>query len=187
MNISLILELRKAFITIQKRMYSGYCRQMKEAKESYLKNETFLVYYGLFCTFLVLCFGNIYLGWRHKRHYTKHVKNVRNGHPEETVEVEINNDQIRMIDKVSDSSVKISEITLVNEIRDYYFLKLSTGSNVIIPKTLSVLNDEVYAYLLHLHLKKPPKIIYSDNKQLALYEFPFPSSSPYTIHYTTFL
>lgn len=109
----------------------------------YLKNETFLMYYGLVCTSLVLCFGNIYLGWRHKRHYTKHVKNNSKGNPEETVQIEISNNQIRMIDKVSDSSIKISEITLVNEIKDYYFLKLSTGPNVIIPKTSSGLNDEV--------------------------------------------
>lgn len=109
----------------------------------YLKNETFLMYYGLICTFLVFCFGNIYLGWRHKRHYTKHVKNNGYGQPEETVQVEISNDQIRMIDKVSDSSVKISEITLVNEIKDYYFLKLSTGPNIIIPKIVPSLNDEV--------------------------------------------
>lgn len=109
----------------------------------YLKNETFLIYYGLGCTLLILCFGNIYIGWRHKRHYTKHVKNSSNGQPEETVQVEISSEQIRMIDKVSDNSIKISEITVVNEIRDYYFLKLSTGPNLVIPKTISALNDEL--------------------------------------------
>lgn len=109
----------------------------------YLKNETFLMYYGLFCTFLVLCFGNFYLQWRHKRHYTKQVKNNLNCQSVESVQVEIVDDHIRVIDKVSDSSVKISEITEVNEIKDYFFLKLSTGLNLIIPKTVSALNDEV--------------------------------------------
>jgi len=101
------------------------------------------MYYGLFCMFLVLCFGNIYLRWLYKRHYSKHVKNNSNGQPDETVQIEISNDQIRMIDKVSDSSVRISEITLVNEIKDYYFLKLSTGPNLIIPKIVPTLNNEV--------------------------------------------
>jgi len=109
----------------------------------YLKNETSQMYYGLFCMFLVLCFGNIYLRWLYKRHYSKHVKNNSNGQPDETVQIEISNDQIRMIDKVSDSSVRISEITLVNEIKDYYFLKLSTGPHLIIPKIVPSLNNEV--------------------------------------------
>ena len=109
----------------------------------YLKNETSQIYYGLFCMFLILCFGNIYLRWRYKRHYTKHVKNNSNGQPDETVQIEISNDQMRMIDKVSDSSVRISEITLVNEIKDYYFLRLSTGTDMIIPKTVPSLNREV--------------------------------------------
>jgi hypothetical protein len=59
------------------------------------------------------------------------------------VQVEIVNDQIRVIDKVSESFIKISEIILVNEIKEYYFLKLSTGPNLVIPKTVASLNDEV--------------------------------------------
>lgn len=113
----------------------------------YLKNETFLMYYGLLCTFMVLCFGNIHLRWRSKRHYSRHVKNNNNGQSQETVQIEISNEQIRVIDKVSDSNIKISEITLVNEIKDYYFLKLSTGPNVIIPKTAPSLNNEINAMI----------------------------------------
>ena len=109
----------------------------------YYKNETFLMYYGIFCTLIVLCFGNLYLKWRSKRHYIKHVKNYINAEHQEIVQVEISNDQIRVLDKVSDSNIKISEITLVNEIKEYYFMKLSTGPNLIIPKTISPLNDEV--------------------------------------------
>lgn len=113
----------------------------------YLKDEVFLIYYGLFCTFLVICFGNIYLRWRNKRHYSRHVKNNSNGQSEQAVQIEISKEQIRLIDKVSDSYVKISEIRSVNEIKDYYFLKLSTGPNLIIPKTISALNAEVNAMI----------------------------------------
>lgn len=109
----------------------------------YFKHETFLMYYGLLCTLIVLCFGNLYLKWRSKRHYIRHVKNYINGESQETVQVEIRNDQITVIDKVSESNIKISEIILVNEIKEYYFLKLSTGPNLIIPKMISSLNDEV--------------------------------------------
>lgn len=113
----------------------------------YWKSNNFLVYYGLFCTFLVLTFGNTYLGWRHKKHYTRHVQNNRNGRPDETVQIEISDDQIRMIDQVSDSTVKIAEITRVNEIKDYYFLKLSTGPTIVVPKTVPALNEDVKAMI----------------------------------------
>jgi len=113
----------------------------------YLKDEIFLLYYGLFCTLLVLCFGNVYLRWRHKRHYSRHVKNNNNGQSKESVQIEISNEQIRIIDKVSDTHIKISEITLVNEINDYYFLKVSTGPSLIIPKTVALLNNEVNAMI----------------------------------------
>jgi hypothetical protein len=127
----------------------------------YLNNESFLMYYGVFCTFLVLCFGNIYLRWRHKRHYTKHVKNNFNGQSDESVQVEIMDNQIRMIDKVSDSIVKISEIRLVNEIKDYYFVKLSTGPNLIIPKSVPSLNNEVNAMIRNHNI---PHIVQLDWK-----------------------
>lgn len=107
----------------------------------YLENDTFSLYYGLVTLFLILCFGRMYLGWRHKRHYSKHVKNNSHGHPEETVQIEISDDKMRVVDRVSDSSIKISEIILASEIKDYYFLKLSTGTKMIIPKTLPVLNN----------------------------------------------
>lgn len=109
----------------------------------YLKEETFMMYYGFLCTFLVLCFGNIYLRWRHKRHYTKQVRNHLKLQSEEIVRIEVMDDHIRMIDKISDSKVRISEITEVNEIEAYYFFKLSIGPKLVIPKTIPALNEEL--------------------------------------------
>jgi len=109
----------------------------------YQKGDDFLMYYGIFCSILVICFGNVYLRWRHKNHYTKHVKNKLKGLSEETVQIEIRDDQIKVIDRVSDTSLKIAEITLVDEIKSHYFLKLSTGSSIVIPKSNPALNKEV--------------------------------------------
>ena len=61
--------------------------------------------------------------------------------------------RVLRIDKVSDSSVRISEITLANEIKDYYFLKLSTGPHMIIPKIVPSLNKEVNAMIKNYNIQ----------------------------------
>ncbi|TKC12791.1 YcxB family protein [Pedobacter polaris] len=119
----------------------------------YQKEDSFLMYYGVFCSILVICFGNTYLGWRHKKHYIKHVKNKLKDLPEEIVEIEINDDQIKVIDRVSNTKIKISEITLVNEIKSHYFLKLSTGPSIVIPKSNPALNEEVLAMISNFNLQ----------------------------------
>ena len=42
-----------------------------------------------------------------------------------------------------DSRVKVTEIKQVDEIQEYYFLKLDTGLCLIVPKTDDRLNHEV--------------------------------------------
>ena len=103
----------------------------------------FMCYYGVFCTILVLCFGNMYLRWRHKKHYAKHVKQQFVGRQEETVQIEIFDDHIRTVDDIVDSHVKISEIATVIEIKDYNFVKLSNAQTLIIPKSSVSLNGEI--------------------------------------------
>jgi len=120
----------------------------------YQKEDNFLMYYGLFCSILVICFGNVYIRWRHKKHYTKYVKNKLKGLPEETVKLEISEEQIKVIDRVSDTSLKIAEIILVDEIKSHYFLKLSTGSSIVIPKSNPALNKEVAAMIGNFNIQR---------------------------------
>ena len=127
----------------------------------YQTEHHFLMYYSFFCLLVVLCFGNIYLRWRHKIHYTKHVKNRLKDNPTEIVEIEITEDQISVIDRVSNSTIKISEITVVNEISSHYFLTLSTATHLIIPKTIPALNGEVDAMIRKVNI---PHVINLDWK-----------------------
>ncbi|WP_316793757.1 YcxB family protein [Pedobacter frigoris] len=112
-----------------------------------VQKDNFLLYYGLTWTLLVLCFGNIYIKWKHKRHYTKHVKNRLENSSGGFVQVEIGDERIRVIDDASDSSVKLSEVRSVDEIRDIYFIKLSPGQVLVIPKTIPELNKEIEAII----------------------------------------
>ncbi|NRF37224.1 hypothetical protein [Pedobacter foliorum] len=110
---------------------------------SYLNGDNFLFYYAISCTFLFAILGNSYLRWRHKKHYVSHVKNIRKGIFDERVQIEIGEGVIKMADKTGDSHLKISEISLVNEITEFYFLKISTGPTFILPKRNIALNEEV--------------------------------------------
>ncbi len=124
----------------------------------YQKEDDFLMYYGLFCSILVICFGNLYLRWRHKKHYTKYVKNKLKDLPEEKVQIEIRDYQIKVIDRVSDTSLKIVEIILVDEIKFHYFLKLSTGSSIVIPKSNPALNKEVADMIVNFNIQHIVKL-----------------------------
>jgi hypothetical protein len=119
----------------------------------HLKEDVFLMYYGIFCSILVICFGNLYLRWRHKKHYVRHVKNKLKDLPEEIVEIEIKDGLIIFIDRTGNANIKISEITLVNEIRTHYFLKLSTGPSIVIPKSNPALNQEVVAMISNFNIQ----------------------------------
>lgn len=109
----------------------------------YLDEKGFMMYYGIFFSLLIVFFGNAFQRWYHKRHYVRHVKNTRKSQSEEIVQLEFKGDHINVKDRVANSIVKISEITQVDEIGTHYFLKVSTGQYLMIPKTNDALNREV--------------------------------------------
>lgn len=113
----------------------------------YLIKNDFLFYYCLFITLLAILFGKTYLKWYHKRHYTKHVKEVYKISPADQTEIEILEEQISSADKTGTSSINISEIEIVNEISGHYLVRLSTGPVLIIPKNNTALNEEVLAMI----------------------------------------
>lgn len=108
-----------------------------------IAESNFLIYYGVFFSVLAIAFGNIYLRWRHKRHYTSHTKNYRKGVGDEIVHLEIAGDVIKMNNRTGDSNLKISEFQVVEEIGSHYFMKISTGYTLIVPKTNAALNQEI--------------------------------------------
>ena len=109
----------------------------------YTLDHNFLMYYGVVFTVLGVVFGNVYLKWRYKRHYVSHVKNYRKDVSDEVLEVEIVGDLIKTSDQSGDITVKISEIKVAEETANHYFLRISTGYTLIIPKTDIDLNAEV--------------------------------------------
>ena len=110
---------------------------------SLIKENDFFFYYFLTVTLISICFGNVYLGWRHKRHYTKFVENAYSGKDNELVRIEIGPDKIFISDKTGESNLNITAIVQSSETAKHFFIKISTGPTLIIPKTEPTLNEDI--------------------------------------------
>jgi len=124
----------------------------------YQAGNKFMLYYGLALTALAALFGNVYIKWRHKNHYTKHVKNVYKNSFGEQTEIEILNDLMRAKDKTGSSDTKIDEIEVVDEISSHYFIRVTSGHVLIVPKNNTALNEEIQTMIeKHKipHVKQP--------------------------------
>lgn len=124
----------------------------------YTTENNFLMYYGCFFSILALVFGNTYLKWRHKRHYTAHTRNYRKDVGDEIVNLEILEDVIKMTNRTGESILKISEFQLIDEIPQHYFIKIGTGPTLIVPKTDIALNEEIKEMIVRYnipHLARP--------------------------------
>lgn len=118
----------------------------------YITGEKFLMYYGLFCAPLVLCFSHIYFKWRLKMHYTQQIRNTFNKQADHSFQIDFQTNNIKMIDKAVDSTVQICEIKEVNEIQSHYFLKYGNAQYLVIPKINAVLNADINTMINNHHI-----------------------------------
>jgi hypothetical protein len=81
-----------------------------------------------------LAFYPTYSAWRYKRHYLRNIRENYKGRVGEPCLIEFGDDTIVASDKTSESKVNISEIEVINEIRDYYFIKMKSGVSLMIAK-----------------------------------------------------
>ena len=99
--------------------------------ESY---NDFLGYYFLVASALSLTIYPIYSRWRYKRHYKKYIKDTYMNRFGQESELEISNDVIVTKDKTGEGKINTTEIEEINEIKDFYFVKVKTGVSLIISK-----------------------------------------------------
>lgn len=97
------------------------------------ENYPSAIYFGI-CTLLFGFLYPIYFSWRYKRHYNKYIAEHYQNRFGIPVILEINEEEIFSQDKAGESRFKLSEIEQVNEIGEYFFVKISTGASLIIPK-----------------------------------------------------
>jgi len=93
-----------------------------------------LGYYFLIASGLSLTLYPFYSRWKYKKHYLKYIRDTYKNRFGEESALEINEDNIVTIDKTGEGRINTSEIEEINEIKDFYFVKMTTGASLIISK-----------------------------------------------------
>ena len=84
-----------------------------------------------------------YSKWRYKNHYRTHIRHNYKNKFDTDAAIQFSGDVILMSDKTGESTIKVSEIEEVNEIADYIYIKISTGTSQIIRKDESAEGGEL--------------------------------------------
>jgi len=100
----------------------------------YVSDNQALMIYFLVLSLITLVFYPLYSRWRYKKHYAKHIREVYKNRFNQACTLEISDDLIVAKDSGSETRINTSEIEVVNEIEGFYFLKLKTGTSLIIAK-----------------------------------------------------
>ncbi|MBI3220539.1 MAG: YcxB family protein [Bacteroidetes bacterium] len=101
----------------------------------YHSDNDFLTIYFLVIAGLSLTLFPFYTRWRYKRHYLKYIRDTYKTRFGEKCELEFTPDAIVTKDKSGEVKINKSEINEINEIKDFYFLKTSSGMALIISKS----------------------------------------------------
>jgi hypothetical protein len=120
-------------------------------------NNELLGYYFLVASVLSLALYPIYSRWRYKRHYLKYIQDTYKNRFGVESTLEINDDTIVVKDKSGEASINTSEIEEINEIKDFYFVKMRTGESLVISKVKTEDIDRIKNELKSLADKKEIK------------------------------
>ncbi|MFV0472052.1 MAG: YcxB family protein [Paludibacteraceae bacterium] len=96
-------------------------------------NTPMMIYFGLVAVVCGLFYPK-YFVWRYKKYYKSHIKEYYSKRFGQTERIEINNDSVFLKDKIGEGKINLSEIDKIDETNDHFFLKVSTGVSLIIPK-----------------------------------------------------
>ena len=106
----------------------------------------------LILSVLSLALYPLYSRWRYKQHYVRYIRDTYKHRYGETCELLIDEDTIGSKDKSGIVKINKSEVTEVNEIKDYYFLKAQSGMTLIISKTkadnIEEIKDEIKSLVM---------------------------------------
>lgn len=93
--------------------------------------------FGFLYLIMAVAFGFYYpkyFKWRYKKHYLNHIRESYKQRIGLVVTLEFLEDTILAKDKTGESKLSLSEIEVVKETSQHFFLQFTTGVSVIIPK-----------------------------------------------------
>jgi len=97
-------------------------------------DNDFLGIYFLIAAGISLIFYPLFSRWRYKRHYLKYIQETYKNRFGEQCTIEITDDTIATKDKTGEGRINTTEIEEINEIAEFYFVKMTTGQTLIISK-----------------------------------------------------
>jgi hypothetical protein len=114
-------------------------------------NAFLAIYMATFAVITALFYPK-YFKWRYKRHYENFIKDNYANRLGLMQTLEFHPDHIFLKDKTGESKINLKEIEEMTEISSHFFIKLSSGVSLIVPKD-RVNSDEVRAKIKSLDLK----------------------------------
>ncbi len=90
---------------------------------------------------LAFFFMPLYTRWSYRKTYLKHVRNYYKDRLSEPTTITFKSDILLISDSQGNSQVDVTELDEINELENYYFLKVKSGQSIIIPK-LKIDNKE---------------------------------------------
>jgi hypothetical protein len=100
----------------------------------FIRDDNALGYYFLILSIITAIFHPFYSKWKYKRLYQKHIHDTFKNNFGKRNELEFGDSFISITSNTGVTKINKSEITEVNEIQDYYFLKVSSGVTLMIAK-----------------------------------------------------
>lgn len=97
------------------------------------QNNPMAIYFGLVAIACGLFYPK-YFRWRYKKHFQTYIRENYSKRFGESEIIEITTDSIFSKDKTGETKINLSEIEKVDETNNHFFLKISTGHSLIIPK-----------------------------------------------------
>lgn len=97
------------------------------------ENTEMTIYFGLVAMVCGLFYPK-YFKWRYKKHYKNYIQDNYSNRFGQIAYLEIGSDYILSKDKTGEGKIILSEIERVDETDDHFFLKISTGMSLLIPK-----------------------------------------------------
>ena len=97
------------------------------------ENMTMTIYFGVVAIATVL-FYPTYFKWRYKKHYKGYIRENYSKRFGELQTLEINEHSLISKDKISEGKINLKEIEQIDETANHFFLKISTGMTLLIPK-----------------------------------------------------
>lgn len=119
----------------------------------YFSDNFFMTLYCGLIAILTALFYSKYFKWRHKQHYKAFIKENYSKQFDQITQLEFREDVLLTKDKTGESKINLSEIVSVDETKKHFFLKISTGLTLIIPKNQIELPSAFSNHLQSLGMK----------------------------------